>query len=685
MQEASLLGDRHTKKQVEMELKWLPDPKRLAERVGRLLQAREIIMAAALVRAAQKEGRECMVAWNYIFEYCMKQGATMAAYKFYTDMKKRGRRPNSHTYTIMMNGFSVYNPREKAKNVDAAMRVYRSIEENPDVERDIIHSNAMLKVCWLQEDMDTLWRVAGDLPEEGPGSPNAHTYTIILRAIQSRLERSTQDIPSKHVRPHCEKRKAAITEGKRVWADVVYRWKKGQLQLDNHLVHSMAELLLNAFSDYNCWEVLALYNQTAGLPIFANKPSPDKEYEDKWASKRHGKRRDGPNADYLPFVNYNNEPIETEVTKESESELVEEQEPEQEQEQENFDHLFDPVHDGTGSSAPALITLGNREIDVLLEACLTMVQGMRPGKQYWEYLTREGHADLIKPDAAAIHQYLRLLRYSRSTREAIAVIRDQMVPAGITDPKTFHIAMSVCRRDTRNGNVLQLADEMLDLMGRALVLPEPRALVGYLDLVQSLKENPQLLLSLLGLEGAWKARANNFQDKGRSLYVGLQLHAVKKLFPHLVKLEEATLPYLPKTEEYATVDIPSPHNRDSTFGLYGSKIAQAMNETGRVIDELVQRHRNKNFLSKELLADLQEKRSMLKKYSHARINKHIRDIRVDATASQTEAFDQQLEKQQEQKREKKREKKQEKKQEKQQEEQQEEVEKKTEVAHAKEE
>ncbi|RAL11597.1 uncharacterized protein BO97DRAFT_435008 [Aspergillus homomorphus CBS 101889] len=684
MQEASLMGDQSTRKQVEMELRWLVDPRRLADRVGRLLQGREIIMAAALLREAQKQGRECIVAWNHLLEYCMKQGATMAAYKFYTDMKKRGRKPSSYTYTIMLNGFSNKHLSDKEKNVDAAMRVYRSIEENPEIERDIIHSNAMLKVCWLLRDMDTLWRVAGDLPEDGPGSPDSYTYTIILRAIMSNLELVTRSLPSRAIREHTEKRKAALTEGKRVWADVAYRWKKGQLEIDNHLVQAMAELLLNAYSDYNCYEVLALYNQTAGLPIFMNRPSPDKVYRDKWADRWDEKvevtkkgRRDL-HAEPVPFVNSNNEIIEPETTGEAES-----LEEEPQEEEENFDHLFDPVTDAPGSSKPKLITITNREIDTVLEACLTMIQGMRPGKQYWNYLTREGHPTPVQPDAAAIHQYLRLLRYSRSTREAVTVIRDQMLPFGLCDNKTFHIAMSICRRDTRNANVLRLADEMLDIMGSALVLAEPRALVGYLELVNALKETPQLLLSLLGFEGAWKAKASNFQDKGRSLNAGISLHAIDRVFPHLKKLNEATLPYLPKPKDEDASTILRPDNRDLTSGLYGYKIAQAMNETGRLVDEVLTRDRNKKFLSKEDRGSLQAKREMLKKYSNARINLHLRDVRVSATASQAEAFEKQQEEQRQQQELKQEEQQQEPKQEEQ--EQREQKQEGNEVAVAKEE
>lgn len=75
-----------SQKAVEMELKWLQDPRQLADRVARLLKGRQPAMAAALVRRAQKEHMECGVAWNHLMEHCMEKNAPMAAFKFYNEV-----------------------------------------------------------------------------------------------------------------------------------------------------------------------------------------------------------------------------------------------------------------------------------------------------------------------------------------------------------------------------------------------------------------------------------------------------------------------------------------------------------------------------------------------------------------------------------------------------------------------
>lgn len=75
-----------SRKTIEMELKWLEDPRALADRVARILQSGDPAKAAALVRQAQKSGKKCDVAWNNLLQYCMDRGHAQAAFKFYNDV-----------------------------------------------------------------------------------------------------------------------------------------------------------------------------------------------------------------------------------------------------------------------------------------------------------------------------------------------------------------------------------------------------------------------------------------------------------------------------------------------------------------------------------------------------------------------------------------------------------------------
>lgn len=80
------LGRKVSPKVIEMELKWLKDPRALADRVARLLAGNDVGLATGLVRAAQKERMDCAVGWNHLFEYYMKKGDAKTAFKLYNDV-----------------------------------------------------------------------------------------------------------------------------------------------------------------------------------------------------------------------------------------------------------------------------------------------------------------------------------------------------------------------------------------------------------------------------------------------------------------------------------------------------------------------------------------------------------------------------------------------------------------------
>ena len=75
-----------TPKIINEELKWLNDPRKMADRVARILHSGNPALAAALVRAGTKQGLRCDVAWNHLLQYCMDQKHPQAAFKFYNDV-----------------------------------------------------------------------------------------------------------------------------------------------------------------------------------------------------------------------------------------------------------------------------------------------------------------------------------------------------------------------------------------------------------------------------------------------------------------------------------------------------------------------------------------------------------------------------------------------------------------------
>ncbi|GAB1209876.1 hypothetical protein APSETT445_008664 [Aspergillus pseudonomiae] len=609
-------------KVVEMELKWLKDPRALSDRVARLLKADDVLLAVALVRTAQRERMECTVAWNHLMEYCMTKNNPKAALKFYNEMKKRGRRPNSVTYTVMLDGLCRVSKDAGVNPVKTAFSIYRSIfAPNSTVTPNLIHTNAMLNVCARHRNMDSLWQVAGELPEDGPGSPDCTTYSIILRAISDAAQADVDRMKPSQVEKILARKAQGIKEGKRIWSDIIFRWKKGQLELDNLLVSAMANLLLEGSTDRDCYDVFVLIHQVTGVPILAKEPSDS-------SSKPQKKSRRGDLEEDVPFVDDSEK-----LYRPSEAEP---EELEQEEEEETFENVFDPIV-GPG---PSFVSVGNRELALILEACLSMTQGISAGKAYWQHLTLEDTHYKIEPDGGTYHQYLRLLRLGHSSRVALEVIRNQMVPAQMTEGRSFRIAFACCLRDRKNINVFKNANGLLHLMEESLVLPFPQALGAYLDLVRILGDSPQLLMSLNGIDGTGKRPAGGLSALGQQLRLNLQTTAVEALRPCVAKLDTAMKHGLVSPAPVTGRGIRS--NSSDQHAVSGAEALKVLATVRVLIDDIL-KPTNSKLLSKEIRAQLKKDSRDLRKYSNAEITEKYKNALVSPTSEQILAYqDQQV-------------------------------------------
>ncbi|KAL1861995.1 hypothetical protein Plec18170_000819 [Paecilomyces lecythidis] len=627
-------------KVVDMEIKWLQDPKELADRVARLLKGRQPALAAALVRRAQTDGMRCQVAWNHLLQHCMDRDAPHAAFRFYNEMKKRGRKPDDRTYTIMLHGLSDMTGTRGFKPVETALSIYKSIR-SPNVT----HSNAMLNVCARHGDMNVLWEVAGNLPEEGPGAPDHKTYTVILHAIKAISQRDVSNINPSRVDDILKRKAAAVREGKRIWSDIVLQWKKGDLQMDRVLVSAMASLLVEGASERDCYDVLALVNQTMGIPIYATQP-PDVPQGKASALSEEAlneiKQRAGPparnrQAEGLQTEDYSDIPfegLEGEQPSESQEESL------AEEEEDNFEGLFDPVvPENTAQTKkvtpiPRYAELHNSVLTIVLTACRLMTQGIGPAKRYWQYFTEESHERKIQPDSQSFHEYLRLLRVGRSSRLALEVIRDQMIPANAVEGKTFRIAMSTCRRDRKNPNVFKIANEMLDLMDSQFILPDPNVLDAYVRLIDVLVSHPLELSSLNGLEVPQsQKKSQNMLENTRILRLQLNLQAISQLRPHISRL-------LTAMENGKTIKVSTRGRSSSVFrdgSVAGFLALKALVRARALIDHVLSPQQELN-LSKSDRALLEQEAKQLRKYSAVTMVAKFEETKVTPTREQVLEF-----------------------------------------------
>lgn len=298
----------------------------------------------------------------------------------------------------MLHGYS--NVPEWQSVQHPANSIYRSLfAPNSPVAPNIIHTNAMLRVCQRHRNLDLMWRIAGDLPEEGPQAPDMTTYSIILGALQyaSRHDISKEGLHDESIDRILKRKEQLIKEGKRIWADVIYRWTNTQLPIDNHVVNSMASLLLDGATDRDFYDVLALYHQTMGVPILTKIPAenPKGARRRVITQKKLELAENNEEAEHVPFVDEDNNLLSRDQKQPPAEEEGEEEE------EENFDSLFDPVEESENLSYPRP---GSKELTLILDACLNMTQGAPIGSTYWEHLTRESTTHRIEPYTLAFVQ-----------------------------------------------------------------------------------------------------------------------------------------------------------------------------------------------------------------------------------------------------------------------------------------
>ena len=556
-------------------------------------------------------------------------------------MKKRGKKPNSQTYTIMLKGFSFVDKSQERRPVEQALKVYRSLfAANSPVKLNIIHTNAMLDVCTRQGNMDMMWRIVGEMPEEGPTAPDPYTYTIVLRGIVSQSRADVERLERKEQPPEkiAKRRADAIVEAKRVWADVIHQWTHGRLELDGIIVRMFAEVLLEGSTNMDCYDALAVYHQTFGIPIMVRRPRVQMPDAGMGSGQTHEKEKED-----VPFVDEAGREIEVKEESEEQDEEIEMEKKEKDdegwQDEIDFEKLFDPVV--TETSTVKHLPVTNRELTTILDACMTMSQGIRAGKAYWEHLTKKNETGerLTEPDKVSCHQYLRLLRVSRSSRAVVEVIRDFMVPGGMVQSKTFNIAFSCLLRDRKNMGILRHANDLLELMDRSLLMPDFRALSSYHHLIHVLSDNPQLLLSMYDLitDEAAKKKAQQQRGiiaQGQDLIFQLKVNAATHLRPLIATLNTAMDGGILRTGHVPRgrlAAIAKEHGRP------GDEIKKILVRTRLMIDEVLNAPQVRSLDKKERQLFKQDA-DALKKYSDAKMDEKFRKVTVIPTSEQIEAF-----------------------------------------------
>ena len=394
-------------------------------------------------------------------------------------MKKRAQPLDALTYTIILRGLSWATNVNYPQTVSRAITVYNSMyAQNCPVKPNIIHTNAVLKVCALAKDLDALWGVAAKLPSHGNAAPNNLTFTTILNAIRTVAWDDSSKYNKKVEETSAQKnarRQQAVLQGRKMWDEIIARWRTGDIIIDEELVCSMGRLLLLGYRECDYEDILALLEQTMGIP----------------------RQLPGHNA-------YPEQITDVAVSPDSEAPSLTSNPDEDSELDLAPGGEFNPLPD-SNSRNRHYARPGSNTLSLSIDACIRL-RATRAAQDYWGLLTSPNGLYKIAPDSENYHMYLRLLRLQRASRLAVELVKEMKegtVGGGkrnLVQAKTFRIAMSCCVRDQNNQNSVEHAQALIHLMTDTLEQPDVRALEMYLIVLNHRKDWRAMMAALQSTE-----------------------------------------------------------------------------------------------------------------------------------------------------------------------------------------
>ncbi|KAG4437255.1 hypothetical protein IFR05_007271 [Cadophora sp. M221] len=477
---------------IRQHLTYLSDPLKLADFVRQELRRDKFNFVQELVRTASKNTK-CVVSWNHLVEWQLSKGKMNAAIATYNEMKKRAQVPDAYTYTILLRGCAEH--KDSSHALPKVMDIYNSmLAEKSPVKPNTIHMNCVLKMCSRAGNIDTLFAVAGQFARHGLAAANNQSFTIMLNALRL----SSVSISRGMLTP-MEKRarhRDSIARSRDVWADVIDRWRKGDIWIDEELVSTMGRLLLVGQEDDKD-DIFSLIEQTMNIPRQVPKLGSSERARIEPASQIDVREQ---------IQTFNKSKVEGEAF---ESVLNSQDQGASVVQSAKFEVVKAPVtkEDNIAMYAKP----GQNSLSLVLQAALDL-RIKAPATAYWNIFTK---TYLVQPDGENFHAYMRILRMARASTEMIEIL-SQMTTQDM-EVKTFRLAMATCARDKRNPNSFSNANRVLDTMTRGLPQPDVQALEQYLE---------------VAIESPAKEKIQNAQ--GEQI-----LRALNRLNPSFINLKSA--------------------------------------------------------------------------------------------------------------------------------------------------
>ncbi|KAG5924257.1 hypothetical protein E4U61_001105 [Claviceps capensis] len=412
---------------VKKQLEHLNDSWAVAQRVEETLLKDRFDEALLLTQEASRDG-QMVVSWNHLIEYMFKKQQLSQAIK----MKKRGQFPNVQTFTLIFAGCAKFQHPKIA--VSETVKHYNLLMADERIKPNSIHLNAALNVCAKAGDLESMFLIA-DTADDSTRAPNAFTYTTILDALRADVSKDLglKKLPKDQLAINV---KRVVDRSRSLWVEVMMRWEKGRLRLDEKVICAMGRNLLLSWNLDDRREVLELVQKTMDIPNLGKDP--------KAADRLLGTST---NSLLVPSQDLSKGSIPG-----SPESLR--------------DTTTDDSNDSKGLSSEATALESNsryalpgRNTLALILTALSSSRLTTCGIKYWNVMIR--HYGIV-PDRDNWYRLLGMLKAGKASAQAASIVN--LLPKEYVSSLPYKIAMQTCIRDNVNPNATKNALQVLKSM-----------------------------------------------------------------------------------------------------------------------------------------------------------------------------------------------------------------------------
>jgi len=314
-----------------------------------------------------------------------------------------------------------------------------------------------------------MWDIVSKLPDNGSYAANSWTFTTILQTMREKALKDSNGTGDSNAA--AARREETIVEGRKLWAVIIGRWRKGDIVVDETLACAMGRLLTIGSRPRDWDDVLSLVQQTMAIPRALPRLGTEaREEEGQPRVRAPRSRADVKNDNSEIVVEHDEARPGTEFG-------------------DNFGYEDSARARGRAGGPSNYAKPSNNALSLLMDACLKTAQ-KGPALHYWRILTKPDGAYVVKPDTDNIHMLLRILRSNRASSEAMKVLQHDMRELRLPyEVKTLRLAMSACVRDVLSPNVMENANRLLDLMSENFDKPDLNVLAQYTEVAAKSAEH----------------------------------------------------------------------------------------------------------------------------------------------------------------------------------------------------